>query len=478
MDILSLVFGYGWILLVVLALIFYKFVFRFFGIVIVPEDKVGHVIKNFVLFGKNKTLPEGRIIATLGEAGMQAKTLEPGIHFWYWPWQYSITMVSMRVVPSGQILLLSAKDGAPLEKGRVLARKVDCNNFQDGELFLKNGGRRGRQTAYLPAGTYRINTYLFDTTLVPAVTIEKDRVGIVTAFEGEPIPDNQIAGKKIEGHVNFQDADKFLDLGGHKGLQSQVILAGIYFINPWFASVEEVAMSPVEIGHAGVVISYFGEEGKDVSGKEFTHGNIVNTGQKGVWNETLNPGKYPLNTIIYKMQQVPTTNIVLNWATGKNESHNLDKQLSTITVRSKDGFTFNLDVSQIIHIPNTEAPYVIARFGSLMNLITQVLEPTIGNYFRNSAQQFDAIDFLVNRSARQKEAKELIKSVKYVTLKKKTFLLGWDGIALSLAYISYYIFKFLFVWEKFKGKGRSEYSAIRLDILSLWERGIKEKKLN
>ena len=85
--------------------------------------------------------------------------------------------------------------------------------------------------------------------------------------------------------------------------------------------------------------------------------------------------------------------------------------MSTITVRSKDGFPFNLDVSQIIHIPATEAPKVIARFGSMQNLVSQVLEPTIGNYFRNSAQDSDVIAFLSTRQERQNAAKVKIAEV-------------------------------------------------------------------
>jgi uncharacterized membrane protein YqiK len=100
--------------------------------------------------------------------------------------------------------------------------------------------------------------------------------------------------------------------------------------------------------------------------------------------------------------------VVLNWATGKTEAHRLDANLCTITVRSADGFKFNLDVSQIIHIPRNDAPKVIARFGDMSALVTQVLEPTIGNYFRNAAQGSDIIDFLKNRTVRQAEAKEAI----------------------------------------------------------------------
>jgi hypothetical protein len=169
-----------------------------------------------------------------------------------------------------------------------------------------------------------------------------------------------------------------------------------------------IEMTKVPIANVGVVIAYVGSEGVDVTGDAFKHGNLVSRGQKGVWVAPLDPGKYPLNTYTHKVEIVPTANVVLNWATGKTEAHNLDKNLSTITVRSSDGFTFNLDVSQIIHIPRTEAPKVIARFGSMANLVTQVLEPTIGNYFRNAAQNSDVIDFLKQRTARQHEAKTSI----------------------------------------------------------------------
>jgi hypothetical protein len=52
----------------------------FFGVVIVPQDKIGLVTKKYVLVGKQE-LPEGRIIATDGEAGYQAQTLAPGVYF-------------------------------------------------------------------------------------------------------------------------------------------------------------------------------------------------------------------------------------------------------------------------------------------------------------------------------------------------------------------------------------------------------------
>jgi len=400
-----------WIIPVVLTLVMYKWVFRLFGVVIVPESKIGLITKKFVLFGKDKSLPDGRIIATKGEAGFQASTLAPGLYFGYWPWQFEINLVDFTVIPQGKIGLISAKDGVVPSNGQILGKRVDCDSFQDAEKFLTNGGSKGRQALILVAGSYRINRHLFDISITDQTTVNDNAVGVVTTLDGAPLKEGQIAADIVPNHNKFQDFDSFLQNGGQRGLQQEVILAGTYNINPWAVIVEEVKMTEIPIGHVGVVVSYVGDDGVDVTGTDFKHGNIVSKGQKGVWNEPLGPGKYPINTHTMRVELVPTTNLVLNWANARSEAHNLDEKLCTITVRSKDGFPFNLDVSQIIHVPSTEAPKVIARFGNMKNLVSQVLEPTIGNYFRNSAQDSDVIAFLSTRKERQESAKSHISMV-------------------------------------------------------------------
>jgi len=409
---MTTILSFWWLILIVLSIVFYKFVLRvFFGMVIVPEDKIGLVTKKFVLFGADKSLPDGRIIATKGEAGFQAQTLAPGLYWTMWIWQYSVDMTPFTIIPEGKVGLVLSKDGKEIPTGKILARKVDSDNFQDATAFLNNGGQKGRQTAFITTGSYRINTFLFEIVIADQVKIFENMVGIVTALDGDPIPLGQIAGKYVEGHNNFQNFDEFLEKGGNRGLQPQVMLAGSYYINTWAVQIEQNPMTDVPIGYVGVVISYIGEDGQDVTGDTFKHGNIVSKGQRGVWMEPLGPGKYALNKYTTKLEPVPTTNLVLNWANARSESHDLDKNLSTITVRSKDGFPFNLDVAQIIHVPANEAPKVIARFGSMNNLVSQVLEPTIGNYFRNSAQDSDVISFLSTRKERQESAKNHIKTV-------------------------------------------------------------------
>lgn len=396
------------VLIVMVLAVAYKLWLRLLGIVLVPDDSIAIVNKKYVLVGGNRTLPEGCIVALKGEAGLQADTLPPGVHYGFWPWQYEIKTVQFTTIPGGKIGIVSARDGVPLKGGRVLAKTVECGSYQDARAFLEHAGERGPQIAIIPPGTYRINTAVFDITSAVITEVPDNQIGIVTVKDGAALKSGEIAGAEVSGHNSFQDPETFIKNGGCKGLQEQVLLSGRYFINPLFADVEMKELTVVPIASVGVVIAYVGAEGKDISGVEFKHGNLVRRGERGVWAVPFEPGKYPVNLYTHKVEVVPTANVVLNWATGKSESHNLDKNLSTITVRSSDGFKFNLDVSQIIHIPHNEAPKVIARFGSMANLVTQVLEPTIGNYFRNAAQGSDVIEFLKHRQERQAEAKSAI----------------------------------------------------------------------
>ena len=381
----------------------------------IREDESGLVIKRF-----GPRLPPGRIVAMNGEAGYQAKMLNPGLHFPMWRWRYKIVRVPLVVVSPGEIALVVAADGAAIPSERVLGKEVRCNQFQDADAFLRGGGERGRQLAFVTAGSYRINPALFEVVsadrashyglardLLDVYQMPPDRVGIVTVLDGRPIAAGDLAGPIVPGHDAFQRGQAFVDSGGCRGLQEEVLLSGSWNLNPWFVKVEQIPLTEIGIGYVGVVVSYVGKEHLDVSGDAFTHGDLVERGRKGVWVEPLLPGKHPVNTRVMKVELVPTTNIVLNWAS-RTEAHHYDERLSSILVRSKDGFSFSLDVSQIIHIGMKNAPRVISRVGSMQNLVDHVLQPTVGNYFRNSAQQVTVLEFLKARSDRQREAFERI----------------------------------------------------------------------
>jgi len=411
----------GWVYplgTVVLILVFLPQVGWIAGLIVIGEREVGIVTKKF----SAKSLSAGRLIALNGEAGLQADTLPPGWHFGYFPWQYNVQKESVVIIPQDEIGLIIANDGASIPPNRILGKVVESQNFQNARKFLTNGGEKGRQLAILTTGTYRINTALFTIITSPnakahgmtqeqlrVYSIQPDRVGIIATLDGTPIEGGEIAGPVISGHENFQNAQIFINAGGRRGLQEQVMLSGSWNLNPWFVQIEQVKMTEVPIGYVGVVISYVGKSEGDISGDAFTHGNLVKRGDKGVWIESLQAGKHPLNTKIMKVELVPTTNIVLNFTARFQGEHGYDSSLSALKLLSFDGFSFELEVFQVIHVGSMDAPKVISRLGSMQNLVDQVLRPIVGNYFRNSAQEYTILDFLTARSDRQAEAAEYVR---------------------------------------------------------------------
>lgn len=62
---------------------------------------------------------------------------------------------------------------------------------------------------------------------------------------------------------------------------------------------------------------------------------------------------------------------------------------------------------------------------------------------------------------------DLIKSIFNGLIRRKTLLMGWDGIALGLAYISYFLMKFVYVWDAYRENGDKTYPLLREKIEAL-----------
>src|SRR5581483_2652642 len=256
-----------------------------------------------------------------------------------------------------------------------------------------------------------------------------DVIGVVTALEGKPLEKGDIAsrlggygdiremedadkpvaeiigaliGSKNDLHNNYQDFQAFLDQGGRIGLQHDPLLYGAYLLNPFLVQVELVPMTVVQQGEVAVIKSYVGLPTKDTSGAGFKFGSMVNPGHQGIWNEPLRTGKYPLNPRIYAAEIVPTSILTLNWATATSEAHDLDKSLNPISAKSREGFEFDIDLQVLIHVPDTHAAKVISMVGTMKNLVNEVLESAVGNYFRNTLQGLPAVTFIETRDEVQK----------------------------------------------------------------------------
>jgi uncharacterized membrane protein YqiK len=429
----------------------------------IPNNRVGIIEK---LWGA-QPLPQGHIIALQGEPGFQADILRGGLHFGWWRWQYRIHAVQLVAIPQGKIGYVYARDGQSLEPSQTLARVVDSNHFQDARGFLgvaSNGdetklGQRGRQRAILREGVYAINLALFIVITEDVVyrlnmgnqkelenvigwqkqlrevdgfspvvigapmetrdpfnpdkKIMVDSIGIVTVQDGPSLPPGEIIAPGVGNnraepnyHNNYQDTEAFMLAGGRRGRQYVPLTDGTYFINRWFATVEMIPKTLIPIGYVGVVVSYYGRQGKDLSGDAFRHGERVAEGERGVWERPLGPGKYPFNTYAGGIILVPTTNFVLHWITGRSEAHRYDESLRSIDLVTRDAYEPLLPLSVVVHIDYQKAPSVIQRFGDVKRLITQTLDPMLSAYFRDVAHKKTMLQLLQERDEIQGEARE------------------------------------------------------------------------
>jgi hypothetical protein len=430
----KLFFAYP-LLIILIAVVVWSFVVSLRRI---GPTEVGLVTKRFSF----KKLTKDNPVAFQGEAGYQADLLMPGLR-WKPFFLYSVEKypwvqlggqkgVQRPVLPPGSLVPIHPLGFLVLTRSRVygvpVSPDVRAKMGRGGELSPVALGLRPESLELVriePQPRGKDGTTL-------------DVVGIVTTYEGDPLPSGDIASRldgyadiaKIEAaeskasdaqiietllgsknhlHNNYQDFQSFLDHGGHIGLQHDPLLYGAYALNPFLVSVELVPMMVVKQGQVAVVKAYVGLATEDTSGAEFKYGSLVRPGHRGVWQEPLRTGKYPLNPRCYESEIVPTAILNLNWADAVSEAHNLDAQLQQIVAKSKEGFVFKIDLQVQIHVSDTKAPRVISMVGTMKNLVNEVLQAAVGNHFRNSLQSMPAINFIETRQQVQVEAFEHIR---------------------------------------------------------------------
>lgn len=381
------------------------------------------------------------LISLDGRAGFQPEVLRTGPHF-FLPFLYRVHKQQLITVRT--MAYVYARDGLPLPAGQTLARTPEGITFDNARAFLSSSGQRGPQRGILREGVYPINTALFvviTDNIVYAIDIgtdkeslsqisktirerdgfspvvvagAEDNVGVVTVMDGPALDPDDIIAPRVGSvdsdtqtghfHNSYQDIEAFLRAGGRRGRQEQVVTEGTLFINRLFATVEIKPKTIVEVGTVGVVVSYIGSKGVDLSGDAYQHGELVGEGHRGVLMEPYRPGKYAINPYARKIISIPTTNFVLRWIEGRVEDHGYDSALSEIPLITKDAFQPMLPLSVVVHIAPGKAPRVIQRFAGVKLLVDQTIDPMISAFFKDVAQKYTLIQLINQRDELQKEA--------------------------------------------------------------------------
>jgi uncharacterized membrane protein YqiK len=429
-------FGNGWLSLAVVTLVSLAVLgvfIRASGMLrYIPNSRIGVVEK---LWSSSGSVKSG-LLALNDEAGFLPDLLRGGYHF-FAPFQYRVHLCPMVSVTQGKIGYVFARDGRDLPAGQTLADNASVGDFRDVRAFLAGNGQKGPQRKVLREGTHVINPALFvvmteEATysmplnvqerayydrmrevldqrqgFLPVVIrtnsepVESDLLAVVTVHDGPALPRDELLAPDVgDDHNSFQEPEDFLAAGGRRGRQERVLVEGTYYINRLFATIELIHKTVIPVGFVGVVVSYIGRWGSDVSGSEYTHGELVENGCRGVWRHPLMPGKYAFNTYAGKIELVPTTNFVLMWQSGSSGS-NFDSNLREITLITKDAFEPLLPLSVVVHIDYKKAPMVVQRFGNVKQLVEQTLDPMVSSYFKNVSQTRTFIELIQSRSELQ-----------------------------------------------------------------------------
>jgi regulator of protease activity HflC (stomatin/prohibitin superfamily) len=323
----------------------------------------------------------------------------------------------------------------------------------DGDRVIAINGERGRQDWVLQEGLNIkpfINVF-YDIENVPYVKIEEGKTGLLTAVDGYSLdnglfiaPDwvpTNMENKRDSIERAMLDPKTFIESGGKKGPQLNVLKPGEYKINTYMWNVDIVDAYRVPDGNVGVVISRVGRVPENIELENF--GNqlatpVVDEGYMGVWKKTLPPGMYYLNvhpdtkkgayelkivdtrvqTWIYKGDYSWYTidltisedgKIVQNKSNDKFDEKPQDAADGAIQVISKDGWDVFIDGRILVQVQPSDAPYIIASVGGLNELQNKVTTPLIRSVLRNIAETREAPTFVWERSKIEKETDSLLK---------------------------------------------------------------------
>ncbi len=400
-----------------------------FPMMLIGEDEVGfvesvdgnpvepgrifaHVVQGHGLFQDGEAFLKNQ-----GEKGLQIQILPPGLYRVN-PYLFKITKERSVQIPNGKVGVVMASDGQPIAPGRLLAKHIAAhNNFQDGQSFLEQGGQKGPQIDVLLPGTYRINTKLFQVDITNATIVPSKKVALVTARDGEPLPSSEYVARSVPGHREFQDAATFLEKQGQRGPQVDFLRPGTFYINPLMFDIALDDVVQVARGEVAVIVSNVGKDPKELLGSQ-AKGNedylksgveryVVDEGYRGIQHEVLGPGTYYLNKWAYTPHIIPTTNITIDWAEEKSDER-VPHVFNPLSIVSKDGFEMTISVKVIIRVLPQQAPHMVARIGTIENLVEHVIHPLIDSSFRNQASSTEAMKFMQDRHEEQRKAEEHI----------------------------------------------------------------------
>lgn len=290
----------------------------------------------------------------------------------------------------------------------VITRNFGWSALPPGKIIATNW-EKGPQAHVLPPGWHPWYwPFVYDVQNVPLVEIPAGQIGLITAADGRPLPEEVTYAPEWPAGSEkgiAEDAVHFLtEGGGYRGPQSSVLKPGKYRINPKLFTVKTVPLTTIAKAEVGVVKSNVGER---VSSEHM--GALVRRGQRGIWREPLTPEQYYLNTDAKEITIISTRMRIVHFTTSAETRGGRGGDEREIIVRTSDGFTFPVDVRIEYEIKPQDASLLVATVGDDMEGLRQVMDSRVRAIFRNNAENVKALDYVKQRSHQESQSLKMLR---------------------------------------------------------------------
>lgn len=335
------------------------------------------------------------------------------------------------VVAAGFLLLTSVLVGSSVV---IAADRTGVVNKLFGPalpagVIVARGGEQGPQAEILgPGWHFGYLPFLYEVREVEVAVIEHGKLGFVTAKDGLPLGQGETYARPWDSATDMLDPMTFLAKGGQRGPQATVLTPGTYRYNPILHDLRTISALVVAPGTVAVIKSNSGPLQGAGDHAELVNGvPLVEKDQRGIWKTPLVPGAYYLNTealqptVVKTIQRVYTYQQAVARKPGKRTGD--AAQDWSVTVRSKDGFSFPIDVRVACAVEAKDAPYLVALLGDPDRLMkddqedeelelmeAKVILPAVRAIFRNVAETMNALEFINARSQVERLATERMKA--------------------------------------------------------------------
>ena len=286
--------------------------------------------------------------------------------------------------------------------------------------ILALDGQKGPQAEIHGPGFHLIPfvRVIYEIEFFPVQEIPEGRYGLLVTTDGRAIDEGAyLANPWPEGkEEDMLNATFFLENGGQKGPQFNVLSPGKYRLNPYLFRINKLPATDVPTGHVAVIRSNIRTTAQECPdpAKSVGHADqsvalpLVPKGCVGVWEEPIPPGRYYLNEKAFVTTIIPTR--LQTWVykggyvqrrinltvsdEGKIQQKEVSEQIAVpknaadraINVRV-EGWTVPVEMRVVVAVNPANAAKVVASVGGLEQVEDNIITPVIRDILRTIGGQ-------------------------------------------------------------------------------------------